>query len=205
MSKRLAILSEYDRVQAIKRHPEFRRELAAWKNLFERERKPDYRPTQEDLDRNYGPRSLLSREAEMEASRYQMLSLAERWQAAMMEDPVIAAFRTIMPKDGPAEVTVTIPLNQPVGRSLRMVERVLNFCRERDGIADTQPLKPTEVSPWFAWDEHVENKKPLLRIAQELTGSNAHSEENPVVKAAYKRVKRALERAKRIMTMIEPN
>lgn len=203
MSKRPVTIYEYDRIKAIKRHPEFRRELAAWQDLFERERMLDYRPTQQDLDRNYEPRSYWSALAELEASRYQFYSTAEDWHAQMKADPGIAAFRTLMPKNGPDGVTITIPPNQPVTTSLRMVERVLKAYRELDGIADTQPLKPTEVDPWFVWDAYVDGKTPLLQIAQKLADSKQHPAESTIVKAHYYRVKRAYERAKRLIAMID--
>ena len=82
MSKRPVTIYEYDRIQNYKkkRHPEFRRELSAWQDLFERERMLDYRPTQQDLDRNY-ERARIGRRSPNWRPRYQFYSTAEDWHA----------------------------------------------------------------------------------------------------------------------------
>lgn len=201
MVKRKTTISELNKLEAIKRHPEFQKELTAWTDLFERERSEGFHPTEEDLKRLYGPRSGWSRRAEMEASRYKSVSEAIAWHKKF-EDPGIAAWRTLQPKETPDGLTVTLPLHQPVQRTLDMVERILKLLRERNNIQDTQPLKPTLLDPWWVWDEIEVHKKSRLRVAKELARSTDDPNVNLEVKRYLGLVNRAYKRAQMIMATV---
>ena len=119
-------LSRHDQIQAVKRHPEFQYYLAQWQDILHREEAG--RPiTDEQEAMKWEPRSRFNAEAELEATRYRLLSRAERDQSTMSEEEL--AWRDCAPQLDWVNKTagVHIPLNWPIAEREK-VSGVFSLC-----------------------------------------------------------------------------
>ena len=149
------ILSPWDRNQALKHHPEFRRCLNVWNTILEKERH-GIPLTPEEEAMKWAPRSGFNMAAEMEATRYQMLSL-EEWELSMMTEEELA-WRDIAPQlDDPNKVAVVnIPLHWTQDAIERIIARIVRVYKNRIGLSDAKyhgsPLQANDLSPSLQLD-----------------------------------------------------
>jgi len=144
----------------------------------------------------------IKRNPALKTSHARFLS-SEEWYLQMREHPDTDAWLALGPRGDKSEITVTIRPAEPVNLTLRRLTRVLKILREQYAIPDTQPIKPTKVSPWHVWDERVKHNKSFVKIAQELTGIHEHPSYNRQVKQVLDQVRRAYQQAQRMMAMVE--
>lgn len=148
-------LSPQDHIQAIKHHPEFQYCLALWKTILRKEAE-GLRLTDEEEALKWAPRSGFNVEAELEATRYGLLSLAEREHAMMTEAEL--AWRDCSPvldwKNKAAEIR--IPLWWTLAAIDKTVARIVRIYKNRIGLADAKysgpPLNCADCVPQLRFD-----------------------------------------------------
>lgn len=164
------VLSPHDRIQALKHHPEFQRCLTVWQGILKKERKGIAR-TAEEATMYWTPRSGFNIAAEMEASRYQLLSLEERELSTMTEEEL--AWRDIAPQlDYPNKVAVVhIPLHWTQDAIETIIARIVRVYKNRIGLSDAKyhgpPLEGSDCAPSLRLTEltlRIPLRYPVKRI-----------------------------------------
>lgn len=144
------VLSPWDRNQALKHHPEFQRCLKVWQGILKKERQGIPR-TAEESAMHWAPRSGFNMAAEMEATRYKMLSLEERELSTMTEEEL--AWRDIAPQlDYPNKVAVVqIPLHWTQNAIETIISQIVRVYKDRIGLSDAKyhgpPLQANDCAP----------------------------------------------------------
>lgn len=144
------VLSPWDRNQALKHHPEFQRCLKVWQVILKKERKGIAR-TAEEAKMYWAPRSGFNMAAEMEATRYQLLSLEERELSTMTKEEL--AWRDIAPQlDYPHKVAVVrIPLHWTQNAIETIISQIVRVYKDRIGLSDAKyhgpPLQAKDCAP----------------------------------------------------------
>lgn len=144
------VLSPWDRNQALKHHPEFQRCLTVWLVILKKQRK-GIPLTAEESAMHWAPRSGFNMAAEMEATRYKMLSLEERELSTMTEEEL--AWRDIAPQlDYPNKVAVVqIPLHWTQDAIETIISQIVRVYKDRIGLSDAKyhgpPLEGRDCAP----------------------------------------------------------
>jgi len=129
--------SPQDRIQAIKHHPEFQRCLAVWRGILSKEAE-GIALTDEEEAMKWAPRSRFSVEAELEATRYGLLSLHERERSTMTDEEL--AWRDCAPQLDYAHKAALIhaPLAWSIELIVQTVGQIVRVYKERLGIQGTR-------------------------------------------------------------------
>lgn len=144
------VFSRWDRVQALKHHPEFRLCLKIWRRILCKERKAIPR-TEEEAAMLWTPRSGFNMAVEMEATRYQLLSLEERELSTMTKEEL--AWRDIAPQlDYPNKVAVVhIPLHWTLDAIETIIAQIVRVYKNRIGLSNAKyhgpPLQAKDCIP----------------------------------------------------------
>ncbi len=185
------VLSPHDHIQAVKHHPEFQRCLAVWRDILRKEAE-GIALTDEEEAMKWAPRSHFNVEAELEATRYGLLSLAERELSSMGEEKL--AWRDCSPQLDWVNRTaiLRIPLDMPQERIEDTVADIVRRYKTRLGITPSQRVRrPQQVDPWQVYRWHHDDGVTLLAITQRLFGTSGSTAYDPEVKRRYEQVRRA--------------
>jgi hypothetical protein len=189
------VLSPWDRNQALKHHPEFQRCLMVWHGIVEKEREGIALTPEEEVMK-WAPRSGFNVEAEMEATRYGLLSLEEHERTTMTEEDL--AWRDVAPQldDENQVVVMQIPLYWTIAKIEKTVGRVVRDYKNLIGLSVAKyhgsPLEENDLSPSLILDAltlRIPLQPPVEKIDQ-IVGQVVRTYQNDLRLTPSQRIRR---------------
>lgn len=193
--------SVFDQIQGMLRHPEYRRCLQLWQEIFRKQDASLPLTPEEEAERD-APRTKFRLDAIAEAD-CGLLSQEKRKLSSMSE--TAWAFHSIPPPEVDQvmkTVTVALPLDVSIEANLERVKQVLEDARKSLGVVANQNIRRPEVNPWRVYDLRQDGLN-LVQITHQLFGTKGSPAHDDAVNARYKQVSGAYDYAKRVMKQLD--
>lgn len=99
-------------------------------------------------------------------------------------------------------LTIEIDLMKEIGEIIDKIRSEIHYFQKYHVNKPKTRLKETFYSPWDVYDLHKGGKN-FSQIARELSGRAGYASGNPKLMAVYKEVKRACDKACRMISQVE--
>lgn len=194
-----------DQLQAMQRHPQYRRDLLDWREIVRKEKENLPLTERETALKSHAPRTRFSVEAEEEA-RNGLLSATKQELDITSEDEWAWRYAPAPELDAKMQlVSLTIPVDLPLNMILARVKQVVSAAKAVLKLPSPQRVRSPKLDPWTIYDwAHTENLDDLT-IARQLDpllpNDEPAADEN--VRRAYEKVRRARQFAEAVIASLD--